>query len=344
MQSSIIFLIIFFLFFSIQFSYSQSNQDTTIREELKIPPMNIQIFYFLLSMVIAIVGVLLILFAGNISLRKLTLPKNTNHSKSQFRDIIRDENYYPSLAIFQFLIWTIIILFVVISIFFIKLFNGIYIFDERTYNIPYNILILMGLSVAIPVANSYISHIKYGSRTETGGPTPKRPAFGSMLAENDKPSLTRFQMFAWTWVSVIFYSISFITYSYYNLHDSTSLQIPDIPGVFVILMGLSQGAYVGGKLVLKQVFEITSVIPKEGTKPFDLTILGSNFGTDNAVTVFLYRNEDDNQPLKIGTVKPETDNRIVITINNIPAGTFMVRIEKDGQCTYFNPSANVKIL
>jgi hypothetical protein len=31
--------------------------------------------------------------------------------RPRFRDIMRDENWYPSLAIFQFLLWTAIVLF-----------------------------------------------------------------------------------------------------------------------------------------------------------------------------------------------------------------------------------------
>ena len=96
-------------------------------------------------------------------------------------------------------------------------------------------------------------------------------------------------------------------------------------------------------MVLKQVFEITTLNPSEGKLPLELTILGTNFGTDRDVTVLLcpiiddkHKIIDDKQPKKIGTVKPQTDNRIVVTIENNDkdlSGPYLIRVEKDGQFT-----------
>ena len=227
------------------------------------------------------------------------------------------------------------------------MFNGIYLFDETTYNIPYNILILMGLSVTVPVASSYVSAVKYGKRSVSGTPPVQKP-FGSMLAENGKPSLSRFQMFAWTWVSIIFYLVSFISQTYFSLYDVSSVKIPDVPGVFVILMGLSQGAYVGGKIVMKQLFEVTNVFPAKAmaSTPFDLTIIGSNFGSfgaDEEVTIWLYTTPKDMNPIKLATLRPETDNRIAISqISIANKGTYIVRVEKDGDFTS-NDAATITI-
>jgi hypothetical protein len=333
--------------------YAQLDQNTSIDKNSKIIPSQTQLVYFGLAMGVSIGAVLLIVSVGKFTINKLTVATITTVTggvsvrtqiRSKFREILNDDNYYPSLAIFQFLAWTIIILFVVTSIFFIKIFNGVYLFDEETYNIPYNILILMGLSVAVPVASSYVSSVKYGNRNVSGSPPTQHP-FGSILAENGKPSLSRFQMFAWTWISVIFYLISFISHTYYSLHDVSTLNIPDVPGVFVILMGLSQGAYVGGKIVLKQIFEVTQVIPAQAqsTIPFELTILGSNFGTDKELTIWFYKDANDKNPIKGGTVRPQTDNRIVLNLVNVPpAGTYIVRVEKEGQFTS-NDTATIVI-
>ncbi|HJU78012.1 MAG TPA: hypothetical protein VJ599_00410 [Nitrososphaeraceae archaeon] len=327
------------------------------QEDSKIIPTPTQLVYFVVAMALSFVAVLIIVGIGGQVLKKSiigteSIVDNTGKPKvvqvySKFRDIVNDEDYYPSLAIFQFLIWTVIILFVIISIFFIKMLNGVYLFDETTYNIPYNILILMGLSVTVPVASSYVSVVKYGKRTVSGAP-PKQKPFGSMLAENGKPSLSRFQMFAWTWVSIIFYLVSFISQTYFTLYDVSTLKIPDVPGVFVILMGISQGAYVGGKIALKQLFEVTSVIPAnaKANTPFDLTIVGSNFGTfgaDKDVTVWLYTTPKDMNPIKLGTLRPETDNRIAINQISVPTkGVYIVRVEKDGDFTT-NDAATITI-
>jgi hypothetical protein len=93
-----------------------------------------------------------------------------------------------------------------------------------------------------------------------------------MLEESKKPSLTRFQMFGWTWIGILIYiAILFSTVSttlmdmqiarmyqqlqpneveYTRLHCDNPLRkltLPDIDPTLVILMGLSQGGYLGGK-------------------------------------------------------------------------------------------------
>ena len=105
-----------------------------------------------------------------------------------------------------------------------------------------------------------------------------------MLEENEKPSLTRFQMFGWTWIGILIYiGILFSTVST-TLMDTQVVKImcqelqpnelgvccinivinhckslqflPDIDPTLVILMGLSQGGYLGGKIVTTPTMKI----------------------------------------------------------------------------------------
>ena len=73
-------------------------------------------------------------------------------------DIIRDGSGFPSLARFQFLLWTFILMFAVLSLYFARLFIGILALPDE---IPANLLILTGISVAVPFVSNPISSIKY---------------------------------------------------------------------------------------------------------------------------------------------------------------------------------------
>lgn len=73
--------------------------------------------------------------------------------------IIRGDNWHPSLAIFQFLLWTFIIAFD----FFGKYLTRISGVVEPQPSIPYNVLALMGIS-GVPII-SEVSSIKYNTST-----------------------------------------------------------------------------------------------------------------------------------------------------------------------------------
>jgi hypothetical protein len=172
-------------------------------------------------------------------------------SKGNFSDLIKDEKKYPSLALFQFLVWTLIISFAYFGIYLTRLFGGeLGLPDE----IPDNILILMGISVGVPVLNVKVSEKKYANVPSADAPSApytlrRRPStLLSMLQENGQLSLTRFQMFVWTWIGIIIYL--FLLYFTVNteMDNVTQLSLPNVDGTIVFLMGLSQAAYLGKKI------------------------------------------------------------------------------------------------
>ena len=109
--------------------------------------------------------------------------------------------------------------------------------------IPENLLILTGISVAVPFVSNPLSTIKYGDTKPPSGTLrkPDRRRLATMLMENDKPTVSRFQMFAWTIISIIIYLSFFFSLTFSVAFISDIKQgVPDIPQIFVILMGLSQ--------------------------------------------------------------------------------------------------------
>jgi hypothetical protein len=172
----------------------------------------------------------------------------------------------------------------------------------------------MGISVAVPIVSGGISRIKYFSSTVTAvkePPTPL-PPLSTMLEENNKPALTRFQMFGWTWIGIMIYiGILFSTVGttlmdiedartcqalqpnqaeFGQLHCDkplTDLTLPDIDPTLDILMGLSQGAYLGGKIITTPTMKIDKVVlAKKDANEYVLSIFGNNFGSNKDTVWF----------------------------------------------------------
>lgn len=223
----------------------------------------------------------------------------------KFGDIIRDGGGFPSLARFQFLVWTFILMFVVLSVYFIRLFMGTPVLPDA---IPENLLILTGISIAVPFVSSPLSSIKYGDRKPTNGTLKDsdRRRLASMLMENEKVTVSRFQMFAWTIISIVIYLAFFFSKTTFLLTDVNELTVPDIPQIFVVLMGLSQAAYVGNKSTVPKSVTVLKVSPYNGTAGTTVAIVGTNFGTKEKGTVLF---EDGN--------KDVTGKQIVVEANDI---------------------------
>lgn len=229
-----------------------------------------------LAFLISFVAVVVVIYTAHVLVRRT---KGT-----RLLDTMRDDDWYPSLALFQFVMWTSLIGFLFLGIYLTRAFAGV---TSVAPSVPTNLLTLMGISVAVPVVSGGVSNIKYTTETPKERPKPEdlKP-FSSMLEENNKPTLTRYQMFIWTWVGIIVYVAIFVAMMTAPgaLQNAQNLSLPDIDPTLVALMGLSQGAYIGGKAVASQAVLLNSISPSQGKVGQSISLLGSGFGgTKDAV-------------------------------------------------------------
>lgn len=260
-------------------------------------------------------------------------------SDMEFGDIVRDGSGFPSLARFQFLLWTFIIMFAVLSVYFIRLFLRT---PELPNEIPTNLLILTGISVAVPFVSNPVSSIKYGDRKPTKGILKKddRRSLATMLMENGKPTVSRFQMFAWTIISIIIYLGFFFSQTTFLLHDANKLTVPDIPQVFVLLMGLSQTAYVGNKATISKSLTVLQVAPNKAAAGADVIIIGTNFGTEKGSVLFEdgARDAAGNQVIvQPNGIKEWQENKIHISVPRQGLTTnsdYYIRVVNGGTMSY----------
>jgi hypothetical protein len=149
--------------------------------------------------------------------------------------------------------------------------------------------------------------------------------------------------------------------------------VPELPILFVSLMGLSQVTYQGIKAATPAIFSVNEVRPKKIELQEEnnlITVLGSNFGSNGTVWIESYRPLTEQEKIKIGNDteyaeeykydpifvqeqfslhqgSPREDNRIIVRLDNIKdklkVQNYIVRVEKDGLLTYATSDALFEI-
>lgn len=158
-------------------------------------------------------------------------------SKKPLMELL-DSNGFPTLAKFQFVLWTLVIAFSYFAIHIIIIIGTDYtdLHGQDAHAIPENLLAMMGISVAVSV-------IKV-SKTEISGEKSFRSIFYNLQGNLD---LAQFQMFLWTIIGISIYLYTLFD-EIITVSSIYELFLPDISPTLLILMGLSQGAYLGSKL------------------------------------------------------------------------------------------------
>lgn len=264
-------------------------------------------------------------------------------------DLIYDAKGFPSLSKFQFLLWTALVLFCFTIVSFIRILSGSL---NTPVEIPTNLIYLLGISIAVVPIASHISKDKYGetdqesdlakklvraeqqveylndqrrlSRNPSASPRVEKPptdlpekakrkGFWMMITEGGNASLAKFQMFAWTMISVGIFILTFFSivwgFSTGTVTEVSDVTLPTISDMLVALMGLSQGAYTAGKWVIPKTPSITSVTPVMGiTADTIVAIKGVNFGNvKNTITL-------GNKIIDHGDIKEWQDTGIDFTV------------------------------
>lgn len=145
--------------------------------------------------------------------------------------------------------------------------------------IPENLLILMGLAgtTAATSKGIAVSYIAQGSIHPEDNSTVTKGRDG-------KTDLTKVQMIMWTIVAAVIYLfqvLRFLKAGQFAGVGNTAL--PDVDGALLVLMGVSQGTYVGGKLVSKTAGPVIDRRTPSSAKAGDtVQLYGVSFGDSAA--------------------------------------------------------------
>lgn len=204
-----------------------------------------------------------------------------------------------STSKFQFFVWTGVVVFV-----YVLLFGSIG--DPKHQeailtNFPPNVLLVMGFSIATAVGAKGIT-VSYLNSGQIAKPASSQAGGDASLSglvthdDSGTPDLTKLQMLIWTAIACTVY-----LYKVYHalpgigscdLKIQGACKFPDIDPSLMVLMGLSQGAYLGNKLVAAGAPQVTGLSPSVGLPGTDVTISGQSLGTAQSGNIILINGQD----------------------------------------------------
>lgn len=201
-----------------------------------------------------------------------------------------------STSKFQWLLWTIVVVFSYAVVFTLNALHGGF---HALSAVPINLLIAMGFSSgtmagAKTITVRQLANDKIVKPSVVSG----EGKVGALIKDDDGyADLSKIQMIAWTLIAIGVYIVRLV--HQVDGASAASLALPDIDTALMVLMGLSQGAYLGKKMVSTAgglAPHIAGLLPSSGAAGKTVTIVGTALGMNTA---------DDASTLTIDT-KPYT--------------------------------------
>jgi hypothetical protein len=146
--------------------------------------------------------------------------------------IVTGEDGRYSISRLQMYLWTFA---VVIG------YGAVFGYNFAPPDIPATLYMLMGVNVSATVASTAINTVR-NEAVKQSEPDFWKDIFFESEASLDLP---RTQMFVWTLISLC-------VFFFLLCQSLATKKLPDIPSGLVVLMGVSQGAYLGSKAAAKK--------------------------------------------------------------------------------------------
>src|SRR5438094_3008292 len=221
--------------------------------------------------------------------------------------VIQGQDGRLSSSKFQWFVWTIAAVGGFSALFAARALRGA---SAGDIGVPANILIALGFSTAtMATAKGITTAYIAGGRVDKSA--DKSSLKGGILTDDDGiADLSKIQLITWTiiaiaiWIYLVLTRLGDIAYAK-NL-DAASASLPDIPTALMVLMGLSQGGYLGKKLVTVDAFHLSldALIPSTAKPKEVVALYGEGFGEAKADARALPAN--DNSAVLVGGRKADT--------------------------------------
>lgn len=250
--------------------------------------------------------------------------------------MICENDFYPSLSRAQFLMWTFTVAIVFLWIILIE-----FLFSYINYNtlnvdklgIPDNLLLLLGMASGVAILSKSLSNYKYkGVQVQSN----KLQPLSTMFMESGKPSITRYQMFIWTIISIFTYFTLVLVNIRNNYTHIADIIIPDCPTFLLGLMGVSQLTYVGGKFTSRTSSSISEIVREKNNK---YTILGINFEDKKGSVLIKYLNDKseivEEKVIDGNDIELWEASKIKLTIPNVmESNNYEIRVQNESGISY----------
>ena len=187
-----------------------------------------------------------------------------------------------STSKFQFLLWTAVAVFSYVAVYTARAQHGIW---GPIQEIPAQLLALMGISTGAMIASKAIS-VNHANNGGAGMATADKSRVSDLIQDDSgAPDLSKLQMVAWTLISIAVYLallVHEIDSPTGKVGDAVKMvaRLPDVDPSLLVLMGVSQGAYLGKKLVTKSTAALRSLRPSKALSGRVVEVEGDNLGDE----------------------------------------------------------------
>lgn len=208
--------------------------------------------------------------------------------KKKFDDFFVGEEGTYSLSRLQMVLWAYFIISFQVSTIVILLYRN----NLNSFNLVFSdeVLWLLGLSLGSYVSVKGITVDRIAKRKTLAA---KTKSWSDLITGNNGLDFSRFQMLIWTAIGLMIYAVKCNHYfsgilavtsteelaKYFTApKDESASLLPSIDMSFIVLMGLSQGAYIGKKLVPSfKVEEVKRKLTSEYTEQLSTMDIGIKF-------------------------------------------------------------------
>jgi hypothetical protein len=182
-----------------------------------------------------------------------------------------------STSKFQWFLWLIFILFAYTAIWVLRAEQGNF---SALNEIPVNLLTVLGFSTGTAAAAKGITsgYVQTGRVQKPGAPAnaPPKDTGGIFQDDTGAPELAKIQMMGFTFIAI---GIFLITVIHQIASNDITAGLPNIDSSLMVLMGISQGGYLGKKLVTSNPLTLYAPNPSKAAPSAAVTLPGANLGT-----------------------------------------------------------------
>jgi IPT/TIG domain-containing protein len=208
----------------------------------------------------------------------------------------------PSTSKLQWFLWLVAVLWAYVVLWVIRAHGGDY---SAISTIPTNLLTVLGFSTGTAAAAKGITYayttnnkvVKSPASTTSpaspgasGSTNGSSPATGGVLTDDGgAPELAKIQMVGFTFVAI---GIFLATVIHQISSSPPTVELPNIDSSLMVLMGISQGGYLGKKLVtlgapILSAPSPTQVAASTSSAGSSVTVTGANLGQSQLGSVLL---------------------------------------------------------
>jgi len=197
------------------------------------------------------------------------------------KELVNGFDGFASSSKLQWFLWLMVILYGYAAIWALRALQGDY---TALSDIPVNLLTVLGFSTGTAAAAKGITsgYVQSGKVSKPGAPAsePGRNTGGIFQDDGGAPDLSKIQMMGFTTVAIGIF-VATVVHQILGAKTNADLttSLPNIDPSLMVLMGISQGGYLGKKLVTFGTPALYPPSPASGVPGTSVTLRGSNLGS-----------------------------------------------------------------